>query len=111
GGENAYRYASANLARCRREARRADGGLHGGCLRRAGDVLSEPAGPLLRRNTWVPFVDTPRLRVGQHPQISIDKEITTQIVHVVMNSFSRSLPMMLYRTLDAVMPEFRAIFA
>jgi homoprotocatechuate degradation regulator HpaR len=28
-----------------------------------------------------------------------------------MNSFSRSLPMMLYRTLDAVMPEFRAIFA
>ena len=28
-----------------------------------------------------------------------------------MTSFSRSLPMMLYRTLDAVMPEFRAIFA
>ena len=28
-----------------------------------------------------------------------------------MNSFSRSLPMMLYRTLDAVMPEFRAIFS
>ena len=28
-----------------------------------------------------------------------------------MNSFPRSLPMMLYRTLDAVMPEFRAIFA
>jgi len=28
-----------------------------------------------------------------------------------MNSFSRSLPMMLYRALDAVLPEFRAIFA
>jgi homoprotocatechuate degradation regulator HpaR len=28
-----------------------------------------------------------------------------------MNSFARSLPMMLYRTLDTVMPEFRAIFA
>ena len=28
-----------------------------------------------------------------------------------MNSFSRSLPMTLYRTLDAVMPEFRAIFS
>jgi len=28
-----------------------------------------------------------------------------------MDSFARSLPMMLYRTLDAVMPEFRAIFA
>ena len=27
-----------------------------------------------------------------------------------MNQFDRSLPMMLYRTLDVVMPEFRAIF-
>jgi homoprotocatechuate degradation regulator HpaR len=28
-----------------------------------------------------------------------------------MNNFDRSLPMMLYRTLDAVMPTFRRIFA
>lgn len=28
-----------------------------------------------------------------------------------MNAFERSLPMMLYRTLDAVLPVFRAIFA
>ena len=28
-----------------------------------------------------------------------------------MEDFERSLPMMLYRTLDAVMPDFRALFA